>query len=57
MKDIPMSRDLPANLKALCSYHKSIAEVCRQLGMNRSQFNRYLSGETFPSLADHAADV
>lgn len=45
-----MSRDLPANLKALCSYHKSIAEVCRQLGMNRSQFNRYLSGETFPSL-------
>ena len=45
-----MSRDFPANLKALCSYHKSIAEVCRQLGMNRSQFNRYLSGETFPSL-------
>lgn len=45
-----MSRDLPANLKALCSYHKSIAEVCRQLGVNRSQFNRYLNGETFPSL-------
>ncbi|ANT61618.1 hypothetical protein AYJ57_14060 [Salipiger sp. CCB-MM3] len=45
-----MSRDLPRNLRLLCSYHKSIAEVCRQLGVNRSQFNRYLSGETFPSL-------
>lgn len=45
-----MSRDLPMNLRALCSYHRSIAEVCRQLGVNRSQFNRYLSGETFPSL-------
>ncbi|MGH1356719.1 MAG: helix-turn-helix domain-containing protein [Thalassovita sp.] len=45
-----MSRDLHKNLRLLCSYHKSIAEVCRQLGVNRSQFNRYLSGETFPSL-------
>lgn len=45
-----MSRDLPQNLRLLCSYHKSIAEVCRQLGVNRSQFNRYLSGDTFPSL-------
>lgn len=45
-----MSRDLHKNLRLLCSYHKSIAEVCRRLGVNRSQFNRYLSGETFPSL-------
>ena len=45
-----MPRDLPKNLRLLCSYHKSIAEVCRQLGVNRSQFNRYLNGETFPSL-------
>lgn len=45
-----MSRDLPKNLRLLCSYHRSIAEVCRNLGVNRSQFNRYLSGETFPSL-------
>ena len=45
-----MPRDLPKNLRLLCSYHQSIADVCRQLGVNRSQFNRYLSGETFPSL-------
>ena len=45
-----MPRDLPKNLRLLCSYRKSIAEVCRQLGVNRSQFNRYLSGETLPSL-------
>ncbi len=45
-----MSRDLPQNLRLLCSYHKSIADVCRQLGVNRSQFNRYLNGKSFPSL-------
>ncbi|WP_339114913.1 helix-turn-helix transcriptional regulator [Thioclava sp. GXIMD2076] len=45
-----MSQDLPRNLRLLCSYHSSIVSVCQQLGVNRSQFNRYLTGETFPSL-------
>ncbi|KIC41381.1 hypothetical protein RA27_08890 [Ruegeria sp. ANG-R] len=45
-----MPRDLPENLRLLCSYHQSIAEVCRRLGVNRSQFNRYLNGQTLPSL-------
>lgn len=27
----------------------AIAQVCRDLGMNRQQFNKYLSGTTFPS--------
>ncbi len=45
-----MSKDLPKNLRLLCSYHKSIAEVCRLLRVNRSQFNRYLNGQTLPSL-------
>ncbi len=45
-----MSRDLPENLRLLCSYHSSIAEVCRRLAVNRSQFNRYLNGQTQPSL-------
>ncbi|WP_330629450.1 MULTISPECIES: helix-turn-helix transcriptional regulator [Thioclava] len=45
-----MSQDLPRNLRLLCSYHASIVAVCQQLGVNRSQFNRYLTGETFPSL-------
>src|SRR6056297_2884283 len=26
----------------------SVAGLCRQLGINRTQFNRYLSGESFP---------
>jgi len=45
-----MSRDLPDNLRLLCSYHNSIADVCRKLSINRSQFNRYLNGYTLPSL-------
>lgn len=41
--------DLGENLALLCSYHRSIAEVCRRIGINRQQFNKYLSGQSFPS--------
>lgn len=44
-----MDTDLPRNLAFLCSYHASIAEVCRRLGVNRQQFNKYLSGQSHPS--------
>ena len=44
-----MSSDLAENLRLLCSHYKSIAEVCRRLSLNRSQFNRYLSGQYKPS--------
>ncbi|MDA7946372.1 MAG: helix-turn-helix domain-containing protein [Hyphomicrobiaceae bacterium] len=37
------------NLRLLTSYYKSVAEACRQLGINRQQFNKYLSGHTAPS--------
>lgn len=37
-----------ANLKHLCRSAKSISALCRDLGINRTQFNRYLSGESFP---------
>lgn len=37
------------NLAYLCSFYPSIAEVCRRLGMNRQQFNKYLGGEVRPS--------
>ena len=37
------------NLKLLTSYYRSVAEVCRRLGINRQQFNKYLSGRTAPS--------
>ena len=45
-----MSSDLSENIRLLCSYQPSIAEVCRQLAVNRSQFNRYLNGGALPSL-------
>ena len=44
-----MTQDFSRNLRLLCSYYKSIAEVCRRLNINRPQFNRYLSGRSKPS--------
>ncbi|WP_397544108.1 helix-turn-helix domain-containing protein [Roseovarius salis] len=44
-----MSSDFSANLNLLCSYQRSIAEVCRRLGVNRQQFNKYLSSQSRPS--------
>ncbi|MEL0614265.1 helix-turn-helix transcriptional regulator [Marinomonas arenicola] len=43
------SDNLSINLKLLCSYYKSISDVCRKTDINRQQFNRYLNGNTFPS--------
>lgn len=40
---------LPQNLEYLCGFYPSIAEVCRRLGINRQQFNKYLSGQARPS--------
>ncbi|MEQ9491543.1 MAG: helix-turn-helix transcriptional regulator [Alphaproteobacteria bacterium] len=40
--------NFPHNLRFLCSYKESISLVCRDLGINRSQFNRYLSGASSP---------
>lgn len=36
------------NLRELCAPYPSITAVCRELGINRSQFNRYLAGDSFP---------
>ncbi|SDM92066.1 hypothetical protein SAMN05192555_12718 [Franzmannia pantelleriensis] len=47
-----MNDDFVANLRLLCSYYPSIAEVCRRLEINRAQFNRYLKGRYRPR---HAA--
>lgn len=46
------ANDLPANLRLLCSYSRSIAHACRRMGINRQQFTRYLSGAARPSLAN-----
>ncbi len=44
-----MHEDFAANLRLLCSYYRSIADVCRRLDINRPQFNRYLSGRYKPA--------
>ncbi len=37
-----------SNLRSLSAGYASISDLARQLGINRTQFNRYLSGESFP---------
>lgn len=37
-----------ANLRKLSQNYESISELSRQLGINRTQYNRYLAGESFP---------
>ncbi|MGB3246368.1 MAG: helix-turn-helix transcriptional regulator [Sulfitobacter sp.] len=37
-----------ANLRKLSAAYTSISDLSRQLGINRTQFNRYLAGESFP---------
>lgn len=36
------------NLRILACSFPSVTALCRALGINRTQFNRYLSGESFP---------
>lgn len=44
------STDLARNLVWLCAPQQSISHVCRELGINRQQFGRYLSGANRPSV-------
>ena len=37
------------NLRALCTAHRSVSEICRLTGINRQQFGRYLNGIYRPS--------
>lgn len=37
------------NLRLLCDRQGSISQICRKLGINRQQFNKYLSGRHMPS--------
>lgn len=46
------SSDLPANLRLLCSYGRSVSATCRRIGMSRQQFTKYLSGSSQPSLSN-----
>ena len=44
-----MSENFSRNLRSLCAEYSSIAQVCRDIGLNRQQFNRYLNGGGMPS--------
>ncbi len=44
-----MNQSFSNNLKLLCSHFGSISDVCRRIGINRTQFNKYLSGQIVPS--------
>lgn len=39
---------LARNLQKLARETASISEMCRKIGVNRTQFNRYLAGSAFP---------
>lgn len=39
---------LAQNLKRLVDQDSSVSEACRQIEVNRTQFNRYLAGTAFP---------
>jgi transcriptional regulator with XRE-family HTH domain len=43
-----MRQVLGENLKQLCQEIPSVSKLCAEIGVNRTQFNRYLSGEAFP---------
>lgn len=38
-----------SNLRTLCAAESSIADICRDTGINRQQFNKYLAGRAIPS--------
>ncbi len=40
---------LATNLRWLCATRPSVSLICREIGLNRQQFNRYTSGEGRPS--------
>ncbi|NHO33354.1 helix-turn-helix domain-containing protein [Acetobacter fallax] len=41
--------DFAKNIRYVCGYYKSISDICRKIGVNRSQFSKYISGSTMPS--------
>ena len=47
-----VKQNFSANLQHLCHFYSSASEVCRKIGINRQQFNRYLHGECLPSFSN-----
>ncbi|SNZ21347.1 helix-turn-helix transcriptional regulator [Cohaesibacter gelatinilyticus] len=44
-----MDKNFSTNLRSLCADYGSISQICREIGLNRQQFNRYLNGSSLPS--------
>jgi transcriptional regulator with XRE-family HTH domain len=47
--NLPRDNGLASNLRLLCSFEKSTSAICREIGINRQQFNKYLSASSTPS--------
>jgi transcriptional regulator with XRE-family HTH domain len=47
-QDIPTRDIFSHNLRLLIQSYPSVSEICRRIGLNRAQFNRYLGGESYP---------
>lgn len=43
------NKNFSANLRHVCAERVSVAQVCREIGINPQQFNRYLNGSGMPS--------
>ena len=48
---MPIRENLAINLRRLIRGHASVSAVCRALGINRTQFERYLQGQAVPNKA------
>jgi transcriptional regulator with XRE-family HTH domain len=48
---VPIRENIAANLKRLVQGHASVSAVCREVGINRTQFERYLQGRAVPNRA------
>ncbi|AXI41881.1 helix-turn-helix transcriptional regulator [Sulfitobacter sp. SK011] len=44
-----MNENFAKNLRHICAERVSTAQICREIGINPQQFNRYLSGAGMPS--------
>ena len=43
------NENFSTNLRTACNEKISVAHVCRKMEINRQQFNKYLSGQIYPS--------
>ena len=43
------NENFSTNLRTVCNENISVAHVCRKMEINRQQFNKYLSGQIYPS--------